>query len=114
MNMRTIIRSIVLATALSQLTAQGQTPETRINVDAAQILHPVSRYLTGNCIEDVNHEVYGGIYSQMLFGESFQEPPSPDQIKNYLEDGPTRGNVSGMWRPWRTDTARGEFSLENQ
>src|SRR5262249_48931158 len=24
--------------------------------------------------EDVNHEIYGGIYSQMIFGESFQEP----------------------------------------
>ncbi|MDD8047586.1 MAG: DUF1080 domain-containing protein [Verrucomicrobiota bacterium] len=35
----------------------------------------VSRYLTGVCIEDVNHEIYGGLYSQLLFGESFQEPP---------------------------------------
>ncbi len=34
----------------------------------------LSRYLTGACIEDVNHEIYGGLYSQMLFGESFQEP----------------------------------------
>ena len=30
--------------------------------------------MTGSCIEDVNHEIYGGIYSQMIFGESFQEP----------------------------------------
>jgi len=36
--------------------------------------HRVSRYLTGACIEDVNHEIYGGIYSQMVFGEHFQEP----------------------------------------
>ena len=32
--------------------------------------------MTGVCIEDVNHEIYGGIYSQMIFGESFQEPPA--------------------------------------
>lgn len=31
--------------------------------------------MTGACLEDVNHEVYGGIYSQMIYGESFQEPP---------------------------------------
>jgi alpha-L-arabinofuranosidase len=31
--------------------------------------------MTGACIEDVNHQIYGGISSQMVFGESFQEPP---------------------------------------
>lgn len=45
-----------------------------IRVDATKVQGPVSRYLTGACIEDVNHEIYGGIYSQMIFGESFQEP----------------------------------------
>ncbi|MGA2255785.1 MAG: family 16 glycoside hydrolase, partial [Thermoguttaceae bacterium] len=45
-------------------------------VQADQVVHPVSRLLTGACIEDVNHEIYGGIYSQMIFGESFQEPPT--------------------------------------
>ena len=49
-----------------------------IRIQADQVLHPLSRCLTGACIEDVNHEIYGGIYSQMIFGESFQEPaPSP-------------------------------------
>lgn len=56
-------------TAFSPLTAQ----DARIEVDASQQGHTVSRWLTGACIEDVNHEVYGGIYSQMVFGESFQE-----------------------------------------
>ena len=46
-----------------------------IRVDAKQDGKPVSRYLTGACIEDVNREIYGGIYSQMIFGESFAEPP---------------------------------------
>src|SRR5205814_2116875 len=48
-------------------------------------------YLTGACIEDVNHEIYGGIYSQMIFGENFQEPP---------HTAPLRGFVSpdGEWR----------------
>jgi len=52
-----------------------QAQETRINVKANQVIGQVSRFLTGACIEDVNHEIYGGLYSQMIFGESFQEPP---------------------------------------
>ncbi|HQU44455.1 MAG: hypothetical protein B7Z74_00310, partial [Deltaproteobacteria bacterium 21-66-5] len=54
-----------------------------IHVDAAQVLGPVSRYLTGACIEDVNHEIYGGIYSQMVFGESFQEPPAESAVRGF-------------------------------
>jgi hypothetical protein len=45
-----------------------------ITVDAGKPAGTISRFLTGACIEDVNHEIYGGLYSQMIFGESFQEP----------------------------------------
>src|ERR1039458_3931925 len=48
--------------------------EAQIVIHADQVSGRVSRYLTGACIEDVNHEIYGGLYSQMIFGESFQEP----------------------------------------
>lgn len=65
-----------------------------VKIDPSHRLKPVSRYLTGACIEDVNHEVYGGLYSQMIFGESFQEPPAG-------------GNVSGMWREFRRGGAAG-------
>ena len=67
-----------------------QAEEARINVQADHVVGRVSRYLTGACIEDVNHEIYGGIYSQMIFGESFQEPaPSPRHqgIQGALADG---------------------------
>ena len=51
------------------------------------------------CIEDVNHEVYGGIYSQMIFGESFQEPPHTEPAKGFWSpDGPWQvrdGEVHG-------------------
>jgi hypothetical protein len=47
----------------------------QIQINASSVTNSISPYLgTGACLEDVNHEVYGGIYSQMLFGESFQEP----------------------------------------
>lgn len=49
-----------------------------INVDVTKIEQEVTPYLYGACIEDVNHEIYGGLYDQKIFGESFEEPiPSP-------------------------------------
>ena len=68
---------------LSALTALGQAQNTAITVHADQVLHPNSPYLTGACIEDVNHEIYGGIDSQMIFGESFAEPASPLPLKGF-------------------------------
>ncbi len=68
--------SIVLASlACGLLTVSGiHAEDVIIRIEADQVVGPVSRCLTGACIEDVNHEIYGGIYSQMIFGESFQEP----------------------------------------
>jgi alpha-L-arabinofuranosidase len=76
--------------------------EAVIRVQADQPIHRITRYLTGTCIEDVNHEIYGGIYSQMIFGESFQEaaPKSPAPA------------VSGMWRIMRRGAVEGVCSLE--
>jgi hypothetical protein len=69
-----LIPLMVLTAAVSS----GNAQEARIVVHADQVVHRVSRYLTGACIEDVNHEQYGGIDSQMIFGESFAEPaPQP-------------------------------------
>src|SRR5579862_4153116 len=65
--------------------------DTLIRLDARDAGRPVSRYLTGACIEDVNHEIYGGIYSQMLFGESFQEPPRLQPVEGFVA-------VDGQWR----------------
>jgi hypothetical protein len=61
--------------------------EATITIEADQVLHPISRYLTGACLEDVNHEVYGGLYSQMIFGESFQEPAPSEPLAGFTEYG---------------------------
>jgi len=74
--MKALLRSLFLLTVASLTRISAQ--EARITVQADRVLHPVSRFLTGACLEDVNHEVYGGIDSQMIFGESFAEPtPQP-------------------------------------
>src|SRR5258706_5708221 len=75
--------------------------DASIRVDARAPGKPVSRLLAGACIEDVNHEIYGGIYSQMIFGESFQEPPSASPVANFtvaggggtVTDGELRGGA---------------------
>jgi DUF1680 family protein len=77
----------------SSTAAAGTQPlSARINVQADRVLHPVSRFLTGACIEDVNHEVYGGIDSQMIFGESFAEPAPTPALKGFRAFG-------GRWEP---------------
>ena len=80
----------VLAGILSVLTMFGQTPHPGITVCADQVLHTNSPYLTGACIEDVNHEIYGGIDSQMIFGESFAEPAAQLPLKGFK-------TYDGLW-----------------
>ncbi len=75
----------ILATGFSPDDGEGVT----LRVDAGRVLHKVSPYLLGACIEDVNHEIYGGIDSQMIFGESFAEPPASPPIRGFRAYGGT-------------------------
>jgi len=84
--MNKLLNAVILPAALVPLTG-AQAEEIRINVQADQVVGQVSRHLTGACIEDVNHEIYGGIFSQMVFGESFQEPALSPSIKGFKAYG---------------------------
>lgn len=77
--------ALLLAGILSLTGVHAQ--ETTLSVHAGRVLHRVSRYLTGACIEDVNHEIYGGIDSQMIFGESFAEPPPQPPLSGFSVHG---------------------------
>jgi len=95
-----------------------------IAVNPHVVLGPVSPYLTGACIEDVNHEVYGGIYSQMLFGESFEEEaqeidtrldPAMAGLSGTISARAERAYLRGRsearsWQPFRRGTAEGHFT----
>ncbi|MBR4755697.1 MAG: alpha-L-arabinofuranosidase, partial [Bacteroidales bacterium] len=63
------------ATTLIALAAIfiGAAAQDRITVDPAKVINHVSPLLYGSGMEDVNHEVYGGIYNQRIYGESFEE-----------------------------------------
>ncbi len=81
------------AAALSAGAWDGQPPaaEAIISVDASKPGGRVSKFLTGACIEDVNHEIYGGLYSQMIYGESFQEPSAGSPVRGF-------GAYGGKWK----------------
>ncbi len=72
--------------AVSAGPASAQEAHIRVHPDQVLVKH-LSRHMTGACLEDVNHEVYGGIYSQMIYGESFQEPPSNANIEGFKAYG---------------------------
>ena len=99
----------MLTVMAAQNGVQGQ--ELVVQIQADHVVHPVSRYLAGACIEDVNHEIYGGIYSQMIFGESFQEPATSASIPGFTKDDL---QISGMWRAVRRGSAAGRFSIVSE
>lgn len=97
--MNSPVPKLLLATILPAVAAPGAIArEAQITVHADRVRHRLTRYLTGACIEDVNHEIYGGIYSQMVFGESFQEPPVTPPPKGFqIYGGAWRVRGGQMW-----------------
>jgi len=71
------------------VTTEIAASAQRIDVKAqasTSVRYPRQGVLVGAGIEDVNHELYGGLYSQMIFGESFEEPPGNDGVSNAWAD----------------------------
>jgi hypothetical protein len=91
MKLRYSLAAVVLPFVL---LSSAKAQPAQIQVNATQKANSVSPYLgTGACLEDVNHEVYGGLYSQMIFGESFQEPSYV--LQNFRDYGGGSASVSG-------------------
>lgn len=81
-----------------------------LRIDAQKALCDTTPLFYGACIEDVNHELYGGIWSQLIFGEAFQEPPkspSADESRPLAEIG----GVSGAWSVFREAGTIGKATL---
>ncbi len=56
-------------------------------IDPAKRAGKISNLLYGACMEDVNHELYGGIWSQMIFGESFEEAAAHSENSGFKSAG---------------------------
>jgi alpha-N-arabinofuranosidase len=60
---------LIGATTLAAQTA----PQAAIRIDAGKKLDRITSHFIGANLEDLNYQCYGGVYSQLLYAESFQE-----------------------------------------
>ncbi|MBO7120351.1 MAG: DUF1080 domain-containing protein [Bacteroidaceae bacterium] len=81
----------LFAVAAISLHASAQT----LTVDASKVLCRIEPLIYGAGAEDVNHEIYGGLYDQKIFGEGFEEPAFCD-IKGFKAYDERWGISSGM------------------
>ncbi|HEV2973208.1 MAG TPA: alpha-L-arabinofuranosidase C-terminal domain-containing protein [Pirellulales bacterium] len=96
------IRAIIAVVVFLAPIANAAEPAAAIKIDAGKVLNHVTPLMYGSCIEDVNHEIFGGLYAQMIFGESFEEPPAKNST-----DG-----LSGMWDAVQTGEATPRFTWD--
>ncbi|MEI9865646.1 MAG: family 16 glycoside hydrolase [Limisphaerales bacterium] len=75
--------AIYLSALLGLSAVSAQAEDAAIVINASHVLHRITPYLNGACLEDVNHEIYGGMDSQMIFGESFAEPARQLPLKDF-------------------------------
>ena len=68
--------------ALAALALSTALPATaaKVSVNLADVKAEVPRTLYGTGMEDVNHEIYGGLDAQRLYDESFEEVLPPQVI----------------------------------
>lgn len=115
--MKNIIVALLAFTATLKLPAQ-----TVITVDASRIEGSVPELIYGAGAEDVNHEIYGGLYDQRIFGESFEEPAfsSVSGFASYdnpwfVEDGVLRLDTDGfgkiVWQERSLNDASAEVDM---
>ena len=66
-----------------------------LSVDAGKVVCDVEPLIYGAGVEDVNHEIYGGLYDQKIFGEGFEEPAMV-RIKGFKAYDGQWGVASGL------------------
>ena len=91
MNIYTRVLLSLSAVAAIGLSASAQT----LTVDASKVLCRIEPLIYGAGAEDVNHEIYGGLYDQKIFGEGFEEPAFCD-IKGFKAYDERWSVTSGM------------------
>jgi alpha-N-arabinofuranosidase len=67
------IKQIVPFAFLLLFMTNSWSQEKVIKVDASGKKHKASIKLNGANIEDLNYQTYGGVYSQLLYGQDFEE-----------------------------------------
>ena len=85
------IKALILLALCTAIPSIAQT----LTVDAGKVLCHVEPLIYGAGAEDVNHEIYGGLYDQKIFGEGFEEPANVD-IKGFTAYDEQWNVTSGM------------------
>ena len=86
---------VVVAPCVLLVTAAPTQPtKFEIKVLVNESVGAAAPLLRGAGIEDVNHELYGGIYAQMVFGESFEEPAGADGVSGSRENKEQGGGIT--------------------
>ena len=62
--------AVLLAELVCQMHSAGAVA---VNVDVGDVRTEIQYTIYGTCMEDVNHEIYGGLDAQRLYDESFEE-----------------------------------------
>ncbi len=66
--------------------ASAQNAPVQLQVDAAEKIATVTKWFNGTNIEDLNNQTNGGIFSQLLHGEVFEENIDVDFLNLKRED----------------------------
>jgi alpha-L-arabinofuranosidase len=92
--------------AMPKAAQTGSTVDSAITIHAGKVMNKITPWITGSCIEDVNHEIYGGLYAQMIFGESFEEPPTTTPIIGWKVYGGQWSAQNGVVKVEANDGAK--------
>ena len=67
------MKNLAVIFLLCLLVSCTKIYESSITIDASQKLHRASIRLNGANVEDLNFQCYGGMYSQLLYGQDFED-----------------------------------------
>ncbi|KAA6338026.1 Extracellular exo-alpha-L-arabinofuranosidase [termite gut metagenome] len=74
--MKKLLTTMAIIASVS--VAGGQNSPVQLQVDASQKIATASRLFNGTNIEDINNQTNGGVFSQLLHGEAFEENVETD------------------------------------
>ena len=84
--MKRILTLICIGFSLCFIVQAQSSEIIKIQVNAAKKIATVSELFNGTNIEDLNHQTNGGIFSQLLMGEAFEESVDIDFLNLPVTD----------------------------
>lgn len=75
-----------IASFISSLNLIAQSSPIELSVDADTQIATVTRLFNGTNIEDLNNQTNGGVFSQLLHGEAFEENVDVDFLNLESKD----------------------------